>query len=344
MPLNPPARVKRPRIDLNNISVFCRLYRFEPLFLGRVVLPFTGRKNVCDWADNGHMRSPARSFILIASLLCALSWHQAAAQQTVTVGSVDANRDSRSRWEVFADDCGAFVSDGAHVLSAPARFDGGDWLLAGAAVTGIGASMVFLDESVRDLMLRNQDVPFSGYLAVGDYYGRIATPAILSGAMYLGGLLSGDHYLRETGLMVAEATAFAGIITTVTKMVSGRSRPFLDEGAYRYQGFQYRDERLSFPSGHCTLAFAISTVLAERFDHPVATIILYLLAGTTAMQRMYADRHWLSDVLTGSIIGYAVGRAVVDRNTARAEGRQPAGLGLDGGEPNGFRLALRFGL
>lgn len=284
-----------------------------------------------------------RTFLIAFTLLTFMSWQRAGAQQTGTAGDAAASPDSRSKWAIFVDDCDSFLSDGGHVFSAPARFDGGDWLLAGAAVAGVGASML-LDETVRDLMLRNQDRTLSGYLTVGDYYGRIATPLVLSGTIYLGGLLSGDHSLRETGLLVAEATAFAGIVTTVTKMLTGRSRPFLDEGPYRYRGFQYRDDYLSFPSGHCTVAFAISTVLSERIDHPVATAVLYLLAATTAIQRMHADKHWLSDVLAGSIVGYTVGRAVIDRHTARTGGDHRADVRLDGEAPNGFRVGFRFGL
>ena len=65
------------------------------------------------------------------------------------------------------------------------------------------------------------------------------------------------------------------------------------------------------PSGHATVAFAVSSVLAERIDNLYASIGLYSIASVTAISRLYHNRHWLSDVAVAATIGTATGLFVV---------------------------------
>jgi membrane-associated phospholipid phosphatase len=68
-----------------------------------------------------------------------------------------------------------------------------------------------------------------------------------------------------------------------------------------------RNENHSFPSGHTTAAFALSTVLALRANNAFAAAGLYTAACMTAVQRVYGDDHWLSDAMFGATIGTACG-------------------------------------
>ena len=56
----------------------------------------------------------------------------------------------------------------------------------------------------------------------------------------------------------------------------------------------------------------MSTVLARRIDHPIATVVLYSLATTTSFVRLNRDAHWLSDVFFGSVLGFFLGNVIVD--------------------------------
>jgi len=133
----------------------------------------------------------------------------------------------------------------------------------------------------------------------------------ISAGVYVGGKIFGSEYLSVTGRMLIEGLFYAGATTIILKTVLGRSRPYMNEDNTNFKWFQTSNDYNSMPSGHCTVAFAFSSVLAERLDNVYASILLYGLASTTIIQRMYSDNHWASDCLAGSVIGYVIGKAVV---------------------------------
>ena len=72
----------------------------------------------------------------------------------------------------------------------------------------------------------------------------------------------------------------------------------------------------------------------ERFDLGVAEPVLYALAIGIGLGRAADQRHWLSDTVTGMLVGHAFGRVVGRRARARSVGenagqtRAPATEGL----------------
>jgi membrane-associated phospholipid phosphatase len=117
--------------------------------------------------------------------------------------------------------------------------------------------------------------------------------------------------VRVTGRMTFEALLFSGATTLVLKSVIGRSRPYTNEGTHKFNWFQFvNNDNQSLPSGHTTVAFAVSSVLAARIQNVFATIGLYGLAALTAGARIYEDQHWLSDTFLGAAIGGFIGNAV----------------------------------
>ena len=149
---------------------------------------------------------------------------------------------------------------------------------------------------------------------IGEYYGTAQYMIILSGATYLTGKLFKNKDISETGRMLLETLAYAGIITTLLKVGFGRARPYLDKGPYDFFNFSLKDDYLSLPSGHTTVSFAISSVLAAKIKNTYASIALYGLAGLTLYQRIYSDRHWFSDTFLGAAISTVIGNAIVKFN------------------------------
>ncbi|TAE26617.1 MAG: phosphatase PAP2 family protein [Candidatus Kapaibacterium sp.] len=243
--------------------------------------------------------------------------------------AVAPDSSSRTAGEIFVNDFNDAFKDGLGYVSRPLRFSTFDWFLTSSVIAG---SIAFLP---NDEILRRQmqmipaspaNVVVAPVAAVGRIYGETLVAGGIAAAIYGGGLLANEDHVRVTGRLALEALVYGGALNLVFKSAFGRSRPFLEEGAMRFQPLQFTNERTSFPSGHATVAFAVSTVLAERIYErtktPWASIGLYSLAAITALSRMYHDVHWASDVFLGSAIGIGAGLAVVQFERERRDGAE----------------------
>lgn len=76
-----------------------------------------------------------------------------------------------------------------------------------------------------------------------------------------------------------------------------------------------RRENSSFPSSHAANAAALALVLGQRWRRLAP--IFWLLALVVAFSRMYLNRHFLSDVLFGVVIGVGIGGLVLGWLRAR---------------------------
>jgi membrane-associated phospholipid phosphatase len=82
---------------------------------------------------------------------------------------------------------------------------------------------------------------------------------------------------------------------------------------YEMEPFSKKAAYHSMPSGHTTVAFTMSLILARQVDNIPIKIFFYSVAGVTAMSRMYMDAHWLSDVAFGGTIAWFCADAAVKR-------------------------------
>ncbi|MCA9564079.1 MAG: phosphatase PAP2 family protein [Myxococcales bacterium] len=127
--------------------------------------------------------------------------------------------------------------------------------------------------------------------------------------------------LRERELMASvvgvEAISSAVLVTAVFKHLIGRQRP---ENLFA-QGDDGYD---SFFSGHSTTAFASATMLTvfayeyEWLDDDIRWVVpvsAYATAGLTAYLRVAGDKHWITDVLLGGLIGTGVSYLVYSLRT-----------------------------
>lgn len=212
--------------------------------------------------------------------------------------------------QVIADDAKQLWHNTGAFFGAPLRFNSADCIAAGAVIGGT-VLLFLLDDEVRPLAFRNQSAVGGDLAYIGREYGRAVYGLSFAGGLYIGGLVFHENDVRETGLMLIESMAFANVLTQVLKVTTGRSRPYVGEGQYRFRGWQFRHETTALPSGHATVAFSVSSVLAARLKNTYASIGLYSLAALTAFSRIYDDEHWLSDVFLGAAIGTTAGLAVI---------------------------------
>jgi membrane-associated phospholipid phosphatase len=117
-------------------------------------------------------------------------------------------------------------------------------------------------------------------------------------------------------LLIAEAATTAIGITEVAKQTFARARPAVYYHSEGWPDYSAREQNVSFFSGHSSLAFSLAvsagTVSTMR-GYRLAPLVWSLglpLATFTAYSRIAADAHYLSDVVTGSLVGAGVGFAV----------------------------------
>jgi membrane-associated phospholipid phosphatase len=173
-----------------------------------------------------------------------------------------------------------------------------------------------LDERVRDA-LRWRDAAAAD--TTSGITGFVLTPLAAGGLDALAAAHDGvARYTGEDILLIAEAGVIAADLTQLTKMLVARERPFVHALSPDRKPLtaQPSDNNLSFFSGHTSVAFALATAAGTvttmhgyRWAPAVWSVGL-VAASTTGYLRIAADRHWLTDVLVGAVVGAAVGISV----------------------------------
>ena len=133
----------------------------------------------------------------------------------------------------------------------------------------------------------------------------------LAGALYLTGRITHNDRLRETGLLGAEALINSNLVVRALKTVSQRQRPPVDNSSG-----EFFDGGSSFPSGHAVNAWSLATVIAQEYGHhrPLLQVGAYGLATAVSLSRFTGRKHFLSDVVVGSAMGYGIGRYVYHKH------------------------------
>ena len=141
-------------------------------------------------------------------------------------------------------------------------------------------------------------------------------------AAYGAGRLSRSPALTDIAFHTTEAVVSASLASQVIRGPLGRSRPKLTNSKDQYdfhwfKGFRQFNYR-AFPSIHSSSGFAAATALVQetRIRNPgavkVVAPVLYALAMTPGLSRMYLGQHWASDVFAGAVMGIFAGSKSVN--------------------------------
>lgn len=125
-----------------------------------------------------------------------------------------------------------------------------------------------------------------------------ATPLLLTAAAG-GAVAFGDVRDQNMGLIALESVAGAAILSETSKRVVSRARPTDDLGPWKRSA---NKSDSSFPSNHSVVAFAAVTPFAKEYDAPW----LYAVASAGSFGRVAGRQHWVSDVVAGGALGFAV--------------------------------------
>ena len=201
----------------------------------------------------------------------------------------------------------------------------------GALFLGGVSTLMLLDNAVKS---GSQDLRGSGTNGLAStvrHFGQPEVYATTAVGLLTAGLVTGNPKLTGMGRHLTGSLALTSGIIYGGKALFGRARP--DDPTHDGDDFGLFSGRGSLPSGHTAMAFALATSLADDIDRPWATVGLYTAATAVGWSRINDDRHWLSDVTAGAVLGiasakFASGRWTIFGMRAPSLIAGPAGMGI----------------
>ncbi len=194
------------------------------------------------------------------------------------------------------------LSDQKSIWTSPARIKASDarWLLPLSA----GTAFLFTQDNQiihrfdHNSSLQNTSLKVSN---VG-LYSTWAVP----GAFLALGKFRGNDRMTDTGKRGFQAALYSTAVMQAMKLITDRARPLEGGNGHFWTGGD------AFPSGHSMEAWALAKVVSDEYsDKPLVKIGMYSFATAVSLSRITSQRHYASDVLVGSAVGYLIGKFVM---------------------------------
>jgi membrane-associated phospholipid phosphatase len=136
----------------------------------------------------------------------------------------------------------------------------------------------------------------------------IAALASVPLLLYWRGWHDADGYARDSSVMAARAVIDSLVASEAIRLATRRNRPGQGDGSGDFLNGGVASS--SFPSMHASTAWALASVVANRYPGWLTEVGAYGLATAVSMSRITSREHFPSDVLVGSALGWLVGRYV----------------------------------
>lgn len=175
---------------------------------------------------------------------------------------------------------------------------------------------------------------FNKYLLHGAYGAAVIgmfLPLLLPVVLFLWGTVKPNITARRLGLVLMQATILALIVSSGYKAVTGRMPPeyrvsFMQPSAHDLSsdlsnvwgfGFMERGVFDGWPSGHTTVAFAMSVAFLYALPRNKKWQLFFVVYAVYIGSGVGVTIHWISDAFAGALIGTAVGRALGTQVTSK---------------------------
>ena len=175
-------------------------------------------------------------------------------------------------------------------------------LLAAAGAGGIALKGPNADDPVADHYSRRGSQLNKFWDGVGDVGGNPGLHFAFAGALYVSSLNGSDAKSYDNAKTLLHALALNGLFTTALKAAARTEAPNGNENVW--------------PSGHTSSTFTLATVLWQQHG-PAIGLPLAAFATYVGYERIDARNHNFSDVVSGALIGVAIGHAVTRNHQLR---------------------------
>jgi membrane-associated phospholipid phosphatase len=283
--------------------------------------PFSGAAqqptSACDTTVNSFNAVPGLRAAIMQPASQRSAANQGAVQdQTSPQALVKENRGAPASFGQFFKN---IARDQARMWTSPLRIRRHDlvWLIP---IAGATAAAIATDK--RALAAINPNALYvratRDFTVTGHPYALLGA----AGATYMFGRGTHNDRLKEAGALGSEAIIDSMLLVGGLKMLANRERPDQGTGQGRFwpQGLRDFPYGTAFPSGHAAASWALARVIAGEYpDRPVVKIVGYTWAALVSVSRVTGRKHFPSDALVGSVVGYLIGDFVVRH---RASDRQ----------------------
>ena len=164
----------------------------------------------------------------------------------------------------------------------------------------LGVTPAVADDETNRLYrpwLENQKVDH--FFELGEWMGSGSIHALSSMSLYSSGKLLNKESWSRLGSEMFSAQFLSSVLSTSLKLTTARTRP---------DGAPY-----SFPSGHTTVSFATAGVIWHNCGK-TAGVTAQALAAYVALSRLQENKHYVSDIVAGCVLGNYVAY-MVSRDT-----------------------------
>ena len=195
------------------------------------------------------------------------------------------------------------LQDQKAIWTAPLHIDRADakWIVPGSI--GLMA-LITTDRITGDEMAEFDDQ--QGVSKAISHAGSAYTLGAAAGTFYFLGRKTNNARARETGVLSAEALVDGLLVGGALKVITQRARP-----ADGHERSEFFDGGSSFPSGHSTQVWAVATVIASEYhDRRSVQIAAFATATAVSVARFTEGKHYISDVIAGSALGFGIGKYV----------------------------------
>ncbi|NUP09300.1 MAG: phosphatase PAP2 family protein [Polyangiaceae bacterium] len=220
---------------------------------------------------------------------------------------------------------------------------------------------ILFDDAARDAIRARDPAVREAAWKAGDilYYTFPVIPVVVDSFIISFLVRRDDKAALNLVLVSGEAMAYSGVLSFLANAVAARERPDVTACLAAGKGmdsdcFAKVSRTDNFYSGHTAMASTSAGVVCAThsfmrlWGHPVADGFACGLASATAIAtgvtRLVSDRHYASDVLAGSIIGFGIGFAVPTLLHFRVPGGSTTLIATPGAGPStaGISVSGRF--
>lgn len=185
--------------------------------------------------------------------------------------------------------------------------------IALALIILLSLALVSVDEEIIRVVISMRAPPIDWLMIYYTVYGNYVF-ALVEGLILLA--IRKQKYKNFLYLVLNSYAGWfvADRIVESIKNIVRRPRPFV---AFNSVEPLVVESGFSFPSGHSSAAWALALPFMLYAKSRTVRIALVIFAAMMSFSRVYCGVHFLSDVIFGGCIGYAVSKSIFDNITAK---------------------------